>query len=328
MSGRFFRALAFAGAAMVAAACGQGQSGGVEAAGRRGETREPAEASLSIRVVDDAGRELELSGPSSRIVSLVPSVTETIAALGAADRLVARTRYDLDPALAHLPSLGGGLDPSLEGIVDLEPDLVVAWNARDDRILVPRLRAAGIPVYAAEIQDTTGIFGTIERIGRLLGLEARADSVAEALRDTLAAVAADVPPGERPRALYLIAEDPPRTAGPSTFIGQALAIAGADPVFPDLAGDWPTVSLEAVMERNPDIVVLPVGADLPRRDALADRAGWRDLPAVRKGRIVEIEADLLARPGPALGRAARVLQEGLATIRNSAGAASPAAVSP
>ena len=108
MSGRLSRALAIAGAAMVAAACGQGQSGGVDAADSQAETRRRAEASPSIRVVDDSGRELELSGPSRRIVSLVPSVTETIAALGAADRLVARTRYDLDPALAHLPSLGGG----------------------------------------------------------------------------------------------------------------------------------------------------------------------------------------------------------------------------
>jgi iron complex transport system substrate-binding protein len=326
MSGRLSRALAFAVAAMVAAACGQGQSGGGEAPGRQGDAQGSASDTLAtIRVVDDAGRELELSGPSRRIVSLVPSVTETIAALGAADRLVARTRYDLDPALAHLPSLGGGLDPSLEGIVDLEPDLVIAWNARDDRILVPRLREAGIPVYAAEIQDTTGIFRTLDRIGRLLGLEVRADSVAQALRDTLAAVAADVPPGERPRALYLIAEDPPRTAGPSTFIGQALAIAGADPVFPGLGEDWPTVSMEAVVERNPDVIVLPVGADLPRRDALASRAGWRDLPAVRAGRIVEIEADLLARPGPALGRAARVLRAGLSAIRISTGDAAPRA---
>jgi iron complex transport system substrate-binding protein len=281
----------------------------------------------AIRVVDDAGRTLELAGPARRIVSLVPSVTETVAALGATDRLVARTRYDLDPALSHLPSLGGGLDPSLEGIVDLRPDLVVAWNARDDRILVPRLRAAGIPVYAAEIQDTTAIFGTLDRLGRLLGVEARADSVARALRDTLAAVAADVPPGVRPRALYLIAEDPPRTAGPSTFIGQALGIAGADPAFPDLAEDWPTISLEAVVERDPDVIVLPVGADLPRREALSRRAGWRDLPAVRDGRIVEIQADLLARPGPALGRAARALRTGLAAVRDSAGVAAARAES-
>ncbi|HKY60097.1 MAG TPA: helical backbone metal receptor, partial [Gemmatimonadota bacterium] len=176
----------------------------------------------AIRVVDDAGDTLELPAPAGRIVSLVPSVTGAIVSLGAADRLVARTRYDLDPALAALPSLGGGLDPSIEGIVALRPDLVVAWNARDDRVLVPRLRAAAIPVYVAEIQDTTALFATLERIGVLVGAADRADSVAGALRDTFASVAADVPAGPRPTALYLIAEDPPRTAGPGTFIGQAI----------------------------------------------------------------------------------------------------------
>ena len=93
-----------------------------------------------------------------------------------------------------------------------------------------------------------------------------------------------------------------------------IEIAGAVPAFPELAEDWPTVALEAVMARSPDVIVLPAGADLPARDALADRPGWRDLAAVREGRIVEIDADLLARPGPDLGRAARVLREGFSAI--------------
>ncbi|MGH7565518.1 MAG: ABC transporter substrate-binding protein [Gemmatimonadota bacterium] len=303
---RTIRLVAVALALAAWAVCGERVPGGT------GDEKGPSDG---IRIIDDAGRTLELAGPARRIVSLVPSVTGTIVALGAADRLVARTRYDLDPALAGLPSLGGGLDPSIEGIVDLRPDLVVAWNARDDRIIVPRLREAGIPVYSAEIQDTTGIFATLDRVGRLLDTPARADSLARALRDTFVAVASDVPPGQRPRALYLIAEDPPRTAGPATFIGQAIAIAGADPAFPDLAEDWPTVSLEAVVARDPDVIVLPVGGDLPGRDALAGRPGWRDLRAVREGRVVEIEADLLARPGPDLGRATRVLREGLSAVR-------------
>ncbi|CAN5778999.1 cobalamin-binding protein [soil metagenome] len=279
-------------------------------AGGEGEDRDSA----TVRVIDDAGDTLALPSPARRIVSLVPSVTGTIVALGAADRLIARTRYDLDPALASLPSLGGGLDPSIEGIVALRPDLVIAWNARDDRVLVPRLRASGIPVYVAEIQDTTAVFTTIERVGVLLGAPERADSVAGALRDTFAAVAAEAPPGPRPTALYLIAEDPPRTAGPGTFIGQAIEIAGALPAFPELSEDWPTVALEAVMARSPDVIVLPVGADLPTREALAERPGWRDLAAVREARIVEIDADLLARPGPDMGRAARVLREGLSAV--------------
>ncbi len=279
------------------------------------ETRTTGDGgATAVRVVDDAGDTLALVSPARRIVSLVPSVTDAIVSLGAADRLIARTRYDLDPALAALPSLGGGLDPSIEGIVALRPDLVIAWNARDDRVLVPRLRDAGIAVYVAEIQDTTAVFATLERTGVLLGVSDRADSVAGALRDTFAAVAGDVPPGPRPSAMYLIAEEPPRTAGPGTFIGQAIEIAGALPAFPELAEDWPTVALEAVMARGPDVIVLPVGADLPAREALASRPGWRDLAAVQEGRIVEIDADLLARPGPDLGRAVRVLREGLSAV--------------
>jgi iron complex transport system substrate-binding protein len=109
-------------------------------------------------------------------------------------------------------------------------------------------------------------------------------------------------------------DDPPRVAGPQTFIAQALSVAGADPAFPELAENWPTVSLEAVVERDPDVVVLPVGEGLAGRAELAGRPGWRDLPAGRAGRIVEVEADLLARPGPALGRAARALRDGLANL--------------
>jgi iron complex transport system substrate-binding protein len=306
MDGRARRVLA---AALLVAACG----GGAPPAERPGPAPDAA-AAEPVRVIDDAGREVRLAGPARRIVSLVPSVTETIVALGAIDRLVARTRYDLDPALSRLPSLGGGLDPSIEAIVALEPDLVVAWNARDDRVLAPRLRAAGIPVYAAAIEDTSAIFTTVDRVGRLLDAERRADSLAAALRDSLRAVASDVPAGRRPTAIYLMIDDPPRVAGPQTFIAQALSVAGADPAFPELAENWPTVSLEAVVERNPDVVVLPVGEGLAGRAELAGRPGWRDLPAVRAGRIVEVEADLLARPGPALGRAARALRDGLANL--------------
>ncbi|HUF90697.1 MAG TPA: helical backbone metal receptor [Gemmatimonadota bacterium] len=304
------RAVLFLAVWSVAAACDEGPP---READERATGNGPGETER-VAVVDDAGREIRLDRPARRVVSLVPSVTETIVALGGIERLVARTRYDLDPELAHLPSLGGGLDPSLEAIVDLAPDLVVAWNARDDRILAPRLRDAGIPVYAAAIEDTTAIFSTFDRIGRLLGVPARSDSLAAALRDTLRAVAGDVPAGERPRAIYLIVGDPPRVAGARTFIGQALALAGADPAFPDLAEPWPTVSLEAVVARDPDVVVLPVGGGLAGREELERRPGWRDLPAVRAGRIVEIEADLLARPGPALGRAARALRRGIAAL--------------
>ncbi|MBW3660331.1 MAG: helical backbone metal receptor [Gemmatimonadetes bacterium] len=305
---RASRSAAWGGAVLALAACG----GGTETPGRQvdaGAERTPA----VVEVVDDAGRAVRLERPARRVVSLVPSVTETVVALGAADRLVARTRYDDAPELAGLPSVGGGLDPSIESIVALEPDLVVAWNAREGRLASP-LVGAGIPVYLADIQDTTGIFTTIRRFGALLGRGDAADSLAGALRDSLAAVAAGAGEGARPAVFYWMAGDPPRTAGRSTFIGEAIDIAGGTNAFGDLRARWPAVSLEAVVARDPDVVVVPVGDGLPDAEDLAATPGWRELTAVRTGRLVEIPADLFARPGPRLGAAARALREGLEAV--------------
>lgn len=290
-------------------ACGDGPGPGEGA----GESADPAPASASIEVIDDAGRAVAVAGPVERIVSLVPSVTETLLAIGAGDRLVARTRYDDAPELQSLPSVGGGLDPSVEAVVSLDPDLVVTWNAGQGR-LAGRLRAAGVPVYLAEIQDTTAIHQTIRRFGVLTGRAAAADSLSGALRDTLAAIEAAFDPDDPPTVFYWMAGDPPRTAGEATFIGEAIAIAGGRVAFPELDALWPAVSLEAVVERDPDVIVVPVGDGLPDATALEDRPGWRELSAVRAGRIVEIPADLFARPGPRLGEATRALHDRLVRV--------------
>jgi iron complex transport system substrate-binding protein len=292
-------------AAALVGACGDG--------GRpdRGQAPTPG-SSAGVVVLDDAGRSIGLARPARRIISLVPSVTETIVALGAADRLVARTDFDLAPEIVELPSVGGGLDPGVEALVDLDPDLVVAWDARDDAGLRARLEAVGIPVYAAAIQDTAGIFATIERLGVLLGRDAAADSLARALRDTLAAVARDAGEGPRPRILFLIDGAPPRTAGPATFVSEILAVAGGEPAYRDVPGDWPAISLEMVVAHPPDAVLVPVGeGEVP---ALGERPGWRRIPAVREGRVVGVPAELVGRPGPHLGRAARVLRDSLRAL--------------
>lgn len=299
MSGR---TAALAAAALVACAGGGGEGA-------------PADP---IVVVDAAGREVRLASPARRVVSLVPSVTETVLALGAGETLVARTRYDRDERLSGLPSLGGGLDPSVERLAALDPDLVVAWDQREDRGLRTRLAALGVPVYAAAVEDTADVFATIDRFGVLLDRPAAAGRLAGALRDSLAAVAADAR-GPRPGVFYLIAGDPPRTAGSSTFIGQLIEIAGGRSAFPELEDGWPAVSLEAVVARGPEVVLLPVGPGLPGPEALAGQAGWRDVPAVRSGRVVAIDADLVARPGPGIAAAARALQRGLARATGGGG---------
>ena len=266
-----------------------------------------------VQVRDDAGRTIRLSQPARRVVSLVPSVTETIIALNETQRLVARTDYDRERGVAGLPSVGGGLDPSPEALIALDPDLVIAWRAARGGGFQDLLRAEGIPVYSASIEDTTGVFRTLAHLGTLLGVGSVADQLARALRDSLAAVAADRPPARaRPTVLFTLLGSPPRTAGPDTFIAQLLSVAGGQHPFPELRERWPEVSLEAIVERQPQVLIVPADSGVDVGALLAKRAGWRELEAVRAGRVVPVEADLFSRPGPRLAEAARELQRALA----------------
>jgi len=276
------------------------------------------------RVVDDAGRAVGLARPARRVVSLIPAVTEWILALGAADRLAARTTYDTQAALAHLPAVGDGLTPSLEAIVARAPDLVIAWPDARGRAVVARLRALGVPVYAARVETVGDAARTARRVGRLLDLAPRADSLAAALDSALAAVRRSAcPPGcRRPRVLYLVSVDPPFAAGPGNFIHELIEAAGGENAAADAPARWPQLSLEAILRRPPDVLLIADAAappDLPRW--LRERPGWRELPAVRAGRVALLDPGLFNRPGPRLALAARTL----AAILHPAAAPAPAA---
>ncbi|MFN2383930.1 MAG: ABC transporter substrate-binding protein [Gemmatimonadota bacterium] len=266
----------------------------------------------AVTVVDDAGQTVRLGAPAERMISLVPSVTESVIALGAAGRLVARTRYDTAPEVAGLPSVGGGLDPSLEALVALDPDLVIAWDGAPAATLGARLAASGIPLYRAAIEDTAAVFRTLDRLGELLGLPGPAADATRGLRDSLTAIAAESVGMPRPSVFYLLAGRPPRTAGTRTFIGELIEVAGGRPAFPELEQLWPAVALEAVVARNPDVILVPGGGEEAAR--LARARGWRDMPAVREGRVIEVPGDLFSRPGPGIADAARTLREALRTL--------------
>lgn len=267
-----------------------------------------------VRLIDDGGTEIALGAPPRRIVSLVPSVTDAVVALGRGDRLVGRTRYDENPAVVDLPSVGGGIDPSLESLRALDPDLVIGWRSEGVRTLREALSAMGIPYYASAIEDTTDVFRTLQRLGTLLEAEAVASRLVGGLRDSLEAVAADAR-DPRPTVLYAIVENPPRTAGRDTFIGQLIEIAGGSPVFETRSRAWPQVSLESIVAADPDIVLVPVydGAE-DAVEKLAMRPGWRGLTAVRAGRVVGVPAVVVARPGPSMHVAAREIQRAILSV--------------
>lgn len=277
----------------------------------------PEPAGGGIVVVDDAGREVRLPRPARRVVSLLPAGTETFLALGVGDRVVGRTRYDVDPRVAHLPSVGGGLDPSLEALVALRPELVVAFETAGGSRVRARLEELGVPVFGIQTQDTADVYRNIAVLGRLVGREAAADSLTRDIRARLGAIAAESAAGRRPRVLYVASVDPPHVAGAATFIAELIGVAGGEPLT-ELGGEgafWPQVSLEAIVREDPDVVMLPIGEDPTASvERLRTEPGWRELAAVREGRVATVPADLVNRPGPAIAETARVMREALRAL--------------
>jgi iron complex transport system substrate-binding protein len=265
-----------------------------------------------LTLVDADGRTLRLARPATRIVSLMPSATETLVALHAASQLAGRTSYDTAAAVRSLPLVGGGVDPNTERLIALRPDLVVTWEGERNGRLRRDLEAVGIPVFAVRAEDTTDVFRNIGVLGRLSGQDTAAAALQARLRRELAQVAASVARRPHPTVFYVVWNNPPMTAGPQTFIGQILSLAGGVSIFADIADPWPTVGLEDVVRQQPNVIVLPTG-EMSRDNVsqLKTLPGWSDIRAIHAGRVVRLPADLLNRPGPQLAVAARALRDAL-----------------
>ena len=269
-------------------------------------------------VVDDRGRAHDPSVPLTRIVSLIPAVTETLVAIGGADLLVARTRYDEDPVLADLPSVGGGIDPSLEFLAQLNPDLVVLWASGASGVLLEdRLGEIGLNWYAAAIQTVDDFRRHARNLGQLVGLSAAADSVIARVEGDFAAAERVWSGRELVEVVHVVQLEPPMTVGPGTFLDSLLGAAGAVNAFGDIVGSWPLVSMEEVVRRDPGYVIVPVqgyGTPAARSDysdpsveRLRARPGWAAVPAVAAGRVISVDGSLFGRPGPRMGEAALYL---------------------
>lgn len=286
--------------------------------GRRCNERQTASADGPAErpVVDDLGNELALDAPPSRVVSLVPSLTETMVAMGASDQLVGRTRFDRDGRVQHLPSVGGSTDPDMEALLNLRPDLLVAWSDAGGTAIARRLEPLGIPSYLANPNSVEDFRRHARRLGRLLGRAPEADSLVWSIDGELDRLRVEASEEERPGVLFVLWPLPLTTSGRGTFVDELIRLVGARGVFDDLATPWPTVSLEAVVARNPDLVVLaggPGGGGTP--DWIREDPQWRLVDAVRGGRVHVVEADLFSRPGPGLVEAARALKRLVDTVR-------------
>jgi iron complex transport system substrate-binding protein len=273
------------------------------------ERSQPPAPAAPIVAHDDAGRTIRLQQPALRIVSLMPTVTDLIIAMGFADRLIARTDYDTDARIRALPSIGGGLTPSVEWLAAQKPDLVVSWPDNSSRSLVGRIEAVGVPVYAARTDTIANTLAMIRNLGVLLGATPSADSLANAITTALDSVRASVRGLKPVRVAYVLSITPPTIAGPGTFIDELITVAGGENVFANIEQLYPEVNLEEIVRRDPDVIVLAREGGDDRTDILRELPGWRELTAVRNGRVHRVSPDYFNRSGPLMPRAARELAQ-------------------
>lgn len=264
-----------------------------------------AQADARVQATDDRGVMVTLDAPPQRIVSLLPSLSETVCALGRCGLLVGVDRYSNHPAsLRQLPQLGGGIDPDIEAIVALKPDLVLMSPASR---AAQRLDALGLNVFAVEAHDYADVRRETDAIGALLGV-ADPDRVWQAAQAGVARVARSLPPQARGLRVYYEVSRGPYAAGASSFLGETLARLGVQNIVPASLGPFPKLNPEYVVRANPDLII--VNQD----DAadMANRPGWRGIRAVREGRICALspaQTDVVVRPGPMLAQGARILAD-------------------
>lgn len=270
-----------------------------------------ATASAQVTVSDDRGTVLTLDAPPRRIVSLLPSLTETVCALGACDRLVGTDRYSNWPAsVAALPKLGGLDDAQVESIVALRPDLVLlSTSAR----VTDRLEALGIKVVVLASKDHADARRSLALVAQLLGRPEAGDKVWGQVERETAAAAARVPAGLRGQRVYFEIDATPYAAGPGSFIGETLALLGLRDALPAEFGPFPKLNPEYVVRLQPDIMMATQQnlVEMPRRP------GWSTLHALRAAHtcgFASNQFDLLVRPGPRMGEGAGVIADCLVAI--------------
>ncbi len=242
-------------------------------------------------------------GPSQRIVSLLPSFTEILFAIGAGDRVVGRTQWcDYPPAALNIPSVGDGLPPNIEAVMARQPDLVVLYNAGPNVTAAKQLERAGIQTVLIDLNRLEDLGPATRTLGRLTGREEQAESLAIML-DSLAG---RPPPPARTSLAFVVWDNPPIIIGHGSYLDQLASQAGARNVFSDVAAPSAQVSLETIVARDPQwIAVLSDSGTAP---GFAKRREWRAVRAVRDGHFLLLAGSLFGRPGPRSGEAIRQLR--------------------
>lgn len=255
-------------------------------------------ALADILVKDDTGQEIRLKEPAKRIVSLAPHATETLYAAGAGDKLVGAVDYsDYPEAAKKLPRIGGYSRLDLEAIAALKPDLVIAWQSGNPPAQVDRLKSLGLPVFNTQPNQIEDIADLLESFGRLAGTDATAQAAAQNFRNRLAKLRKGNSGKPVVRVFYQVWKTPLTTIGGPQIISSAIKLCGGENVFGKLQQMAPTVSLEAVMEADPEAIIA-TGMGDASPEWLKDWEKWTRMTAVKRGNLFHINPDIMQRHTP------------------------------
>ena len=265
-----------------------------------------AETNYPLEITDYRDRSVTIQAAPSRIISLAPSVTETVFALGRSDRLVGRTDYDTYPAeVMEIESVGTLQTPNIEKIVSLRPDLVIAATHFTQEAL-RALEQAGVNVAIIQGGGSfESVYESIRDIGLILNASRRAEGIVADMRQTVREVQRAVRGEPRPRVYYVIGfgESGDYTAGGTTFIGQLIEMAGGNNIASDLEG-W-SYSLEKIVAGDPEVILCSQYYGIPEQ--IRNAHGYQDLDAIENGNLVPIDNNKIDRPGPRLAEGLKEL---------------------
>jgi iron complex transport system substrate-binding protein len=273
-----------------------------------------AGAAQALQVTDDRGQTVIFAQPPQRIVSLLPSLTETVCALGQCQRLAGVDRYSNYPeSVRALPQVGGGLDPNIEAIVALKPDVVLmATSSRAGE----RLQSLGIKVVALEAKSHADVRRMLEKIGQLLDVP-DAQRVWRVIDAAVSAAAQSLPARVKGTRVYFEVNGAPYGAGETSFIGETLTRLGTKNIVPASLGPFPKLNPEFVVRANPDLIM--VG---DRNYAgMEGRPGWSGMRAIKERRVCVFtvaQSDVVVRPGPRMAEGARIMAQCLQAVQGKA----------
>jgi len=288
-------------------------------------TAAAGEASFPRTVVDDDGRALTLAAPARRVVTIAPNLTEIVADLGALDRLVATVDTSNHPSAARaVPRIGDHQRLDLERLIALRPDVVLVWTHGGTERELEALRRAGLALFKVEPMRLDEVPGAIEKVARLLGLDAVGRARAAALRDALAALRAARPAASAPvDVFYQVWSEPLMTISDRQLIGDVIALCGGRNVFGTLAPLVPQVSTEAVLRARPETILAaredgsggPAAQRAPQDSAFAAWRRFADFTPVRRGWLYTLPGDEITRAGPRIVDGARATCSALDEVR-------------